>query len=57
MTMFIISPDRTMQERERFRELPAELKHRKDGGEPNLIIRNGKIVTKHTVPQPSNQVP
>ena len=27
------------------------------GGEPNLIIRNGKIVTKHTVPQQYNQAP
>ena len=27
------------------------------GGEPNLIIRNGKIVTKPTVPQQSNQAP
>ena len=52
-----ISPDRSRQERESFRKLRAELKQRKDGGEPNLIIRNGKIVAKHTVPQPSNQAP
>ena len=52
-----ISPDRTRQERESFRKLRAELKQRKDGGELNLIIRNGKIVAKRTVPQPSNLAP
>ena len=36
--------DKTMQQRESFKKLRPELKHRKDGGEPNLIIRNGKIV-------------
>ena len=45
-----ISPDRTSQERESFRKLRAELKQTKDDGEPNLIIRNGKIVAKCTVP-------
>ena len=38
-----ISPDRNRQERENFKKLQAELKHRKDDGEPNLIIRNGNI--------------
>ena len=52
-----ISPDRTRQERESFRKLRAELKQRKDGGEPNLVIRNGKIVTKRSVPQPPDQAP
>ena len=40
-----ISPDRTRQERESFRKLRAELKQRKDSGEPNLIIRNAKRTT------------
>ena len=35
-----ISPDRTRRERESFRKLRAELKRRKDGGEPNLIWLN-----------------
>ena len=54
-----ISPDRTRQERESFKKLQAELKHRKDDGEPNLIVRNDKmyIATKYTVLQPSNQAP
>ena len=40
-----ISPDRTTQKRESFRKLRVELKRRKDGSEPNIIIRNGNIVT------------
>ena len=43
-----VSPDRTRQKRESFRKLRVELKQRKEGGEPNLIIRNGRIVTKQS---------
>ena len=52
-----ISLDINRQERESFRKLRAELKQRMDGGELNLIIINGKIVAKRTIPQLSNLAP
>ena len=39
-----ISPDLTFQEREENRRLRNDLKARRDNGEENIIIRNGKIV-------------
>jgi len=41
-----ISPDLTPQEREANKQLRQELKRRKDAGDTNLIIKNGKIVSK-----------
>ena len=41
-----ISPDLTLQEREANKQLRQELRRRKDAGESNLIIKNGKIVSK-----------
>ena len=43
-----ISPDLTLQEREANKQLRQELRHRKDAGELNLIIKNGKIVSKQS---------
>ena len=40
-----ISPDLTPKEREANKLLYQELKHRKEAGEANLIIRKGKIIT------------
>ena len=48
-----ISPDRTRQEREAFRKL----KRRRAAGEPNLIIRNDKIITKHPTLDSSQNSP
>lgn len=39
-----IQPDMTPTEREAYRKLQEELKRRKNMGETNLIIRNGKII-------------
>ena len=39
-----ISPDRTKTEQEQHRRLVAKLKERKNNGEKNLHIKNGKIV-------------
>ena len=39
-----ITPDLTQQEREENRRLREELKTRRQNGEPNLIIRRGRIV-------------
>ena len=47
------SADLTQREREANRQLRAELKCRKENGENNLRIRNGKIVTVQ--PRPTNQ--
>lgn len=47
------SADLTQREREINRHLRAELKRRKDNGEDNLWIRNGKIVIIH--PRPTTQ--
>ena len=52
-----ISPDRTRQEREMFRKLNEELKRRRAAGEPNLIIRNDKIITKHPTLDSSQNSP
>ena len=41
---FFISPDLTLKEQEVNRRLREELKNRKDAGEKNLMIRQGKIV-------------
>ena len=43
-TNLYVSPDRTKKQREADKELRAELKRRKDGGEANLVIRSNKIV-------------
>ena len=43
-----ISPDLTPKEREINRQLHTELKRRKQAGETNLMIKRGKIITKHT---------
>lgn len=45
-----VSPDKTVQQREQEKELREQLKMRKLT-EPNLIIRNGKIIKKSTEPQ------
>ena len=42
-----ISPDLTLKEREANKLLRQELFTRKQAGETNLIIRHGKIVSKH----------
>ena len=47
------SADLTQRERETNRQLRAELQYRKENGENNLRIRNGKIVTVQ--PRPTNQ--
>ena len=39
-----IQPDMTPTEREAYRKLQEEIKRRKNLGETNLIIRNGKII-------------
>ena len=39
-----ISPDMTPQEREKNRSLRVELRRRREEGEPNLIIRRGRII-------------
>ena len=44
-----ISPDLTPTERERDKKLRTELKQRRDDGERDIIIRNGKIVKQHRV--------
>ena len=44
-----ITPDQTLREREANKLLRSELKRRTDQGEPNLIIKNGRISTKETV--------
>ena len=49
-----VSPDYTHKEREANKVLHEELKRRKENGEVNLGIRNGKIVTKQPRPD-SNQ--
>ena len=41
-----VTPDRTKKEREENTKLWNELKRRKDGGEDDLIIKQGKIVKK-----------
>ena len=43
-----IHQDLTPRQRETRKKLIQELKDRKDNGEPNLIIVNGKIVTRRT---------
>jgi len=50
-----ITPDQSLKEREANRLLRAELKRRTDGGEQNLVIKNGKIVIK--APAQDNQEP
>ena len=46
MSKVFITPDLTLQEREENRKLRDELKARRDKGETDLVIRNGKIVQK-----------
>ena len=41
-----LAPDRTKKEQEAHKKLVKELKKRKDEGEVNLIIRNGKVIPK-----------
>ena len=41
-----ITPDRTKRQQEANRELVAELKRRKDSGEKDIFISNGKIVSQ-----------
>lgn len=41
-----VSPDLTPKERKLNKQLYQELKYRKDHGEKDLIIRNGKIVSR-----------
>ena len=41
-----ISPDKTKQQREEEKKLREELKRRKETEDPDLIIRNGKIIKK-----------
>ena len=48
-----ISPDLSPKERESNKLLYQELKHCKQAGEVNLIIRRGKIVPKQTNPNPT----
>ena len=43
-TKIFVSTDKTPKERETENQLRAELQRRKDEGEENLIIRNGKIL-------------
>ena len=43
-TRIFVSTDKTPKEREEENQLRAELQRRKDEGEENLIIRNGKIL-------------
>ena len=45
-----ISPDLTPKERATNKQLLEELRHRRQQGETNLIIRRGKIVLKQTSP-------
>ena len=40
-----IAPDRTKLERQKHQKLVEELKCRRSGGEQNLVIRNGSIIT------------
>ena len=43
----VVAPDRTTQQREEFKLLQAELKKRRtDENDENLVIRNGKIVSR-----------
>ena len=51
-----INPDRTKHEQKTHKALRQELKHRREEGEENLIIRGGKIVTKPPFPS-DPQVP
>ena len=39
-----IQPDMTPTEREAYRQLQGEIKRRRNLGESNLIIRNGKVI-------------
>ena len=41
---FIPDPDRTKKEIEEQRQLVKELKERRDNGEENIGIRNGKVI-------------
>jgi len=41
-----ITPDLSKQAREEGKKLKAELDRRKEDGEPNLVIKRGKIVTR-----------
>ena len=42
-----VSPDLTPKEREINKCIRQELRRRKEAGEPDLIIKRGKIVSKH----------
>jgi len=50
-----ISPDLTPQERVVNKQLRAELQRRKESGEPNLIIRRGKIIPKQSPSKATSQ--
>lgn len=48
-----ISPDLSPKEREANKKLQIELRQRRQGGETNLIIRKGKIVSKIAASNPA----
>ena len=48
-----ISPDLSPKEREANKKLHMELRQHRQGGETNLIIRKGKIVSKITASNPA----
>jgi len=51
-----ISPDRTKVEQQQHKELVALLRQRREKGERNIVIRNGRIVTYHPRPQQTTVV-
>ena len=51
-----ISHDRTKSEQQHHKALVAELLQRRNRGEQNLVIRNGKIITRRSKPPSSSNM-